>query len=294
MTTTNDTHVLPLTSLPLRRLAHLGAGILLTALTSASTAETTAPVAPAMSAPSTTQPASATAPAAPTSSPVLAARLQSLYPATHFGAVNATPWPGVYEVVMGANLAYVDESGQFFLFGHLYDMKAQRDVTAEHKETLARVDFEALPFNDALKEVRGTGARVLAIFSDPDCPYCRQLESDLKTLTDVTLYTFLMPIASLHPNAREKAVAVWCAKDRIAAWHATMWDGATLPHAECANPVDRTIALGERLGISGTPTLIAKDGRILPGAASKAQLEVWLVHSTASAESAADVKAVPR
>ena len=58
-------------------------------------------------------------------------RLQGLYPATRFGEVNTTPWPGVFEVVMGANLAYVDETGQYFLFGHFYDMKAQRDLTAE-------------------------------------------------------------------------------------------------------------------------------------------------------------------
>ena len=77
-------------------------------------------------------------PAAATPSPEIAmsARLQALYPSTRFGAVNPTPWPGVFEVVMGANIAYVDASGQYFLFGHLYDMKAQRDLTAEHKDTL--------------------------------------------------------------------------------------------------------------------------------------------------------------
>ena len=224
----------------------------------------------------------------------IAARLQTLYPATHFGVVNTTSWPGVYEVLMGANIAYVDESGQYFLFGHLYDMKAQRDVTADHKDALARIDFESLPLSDAIKEVRGNGARVLAIFSDPDCPYCKRLESDLRGLTDVTLYTFLMPIASLHPTAHDKAVAVWCAKDRITAWHVTMWQNNTLPHAACPHPIDRNIALGERLGIVGTPTLVAADGRVLPGAASKAQIEAWLVRSTASAQTVASPEALPR
>ena len=115
-------------------------------------------------------PASAQTAAAPTANSI-AERLQSLYPATRFGAVNTTPWPGVFEVVMGANLAYVDESGQYFLFGHLFDMKAQRDLTAERKEAQTRVDFVSLPLADAVKDVRGNGARTLAIFSDPDCPY---------------------------------------------------------------------------------------------------------------------------
>jgi thiol:disulfide interchange protein DsbC len=220
--------------------------------------------------------------------------LQSLYPATRFGAVNATPWPGVFEVVMGANLAYVDESGQYFLFGHLYDMKAQRDITAERKDTLARIDFAALPLADALKEVRGSGSRTFAIFSDPDCPYCRRLEAEIKGLTDVTIYTFLMPIASLHPEARSKAIAVWCSKDRIAAWHALMWRDEKVEAKECPHPVDRNVALGERLGVSGTPTLVAADGRVLPGAASSAQIEAWLARSTASAEGPVSVKGAAR
>jgi thiol:disulfide interchange protein DsbC len=231
--------------------------------------------------------------AAPTSG-AIAERLQSLYPATRFGAVNTTPWPGVFEVVMGANLAYVDESGQYFLFGHLFDMKAQRDLTAERKEAQTRVDFAALPLTDAVKDVRGNGARTLAIFSDPDCPYCLKLETEIKSLTDVTIYTFLMPIASLHPGARSKAIAVWCSRDRVAAWHALMLRDETSPARECPHPVDRNIALGERLGISGTPTLVAADGRILPGAASSAQIEAWLARATASAEGPASAKSAAR
>ncbi|MBI2293791.1 MAG: DsbC family protein [Betaproteobacteria bacterium] len=214
----------------------------------------------------------------------IAERLQALYPATRFGAVNTTPWPGVFEVVMGANLAYVDGTGQYFLFGHLYDMKIQRDLTVERKESLARVEFASLPLADAVKEVRGTGARTFAIFSDPDCPYCRRLEAEMKSLTDITIYTFLMPIASLHPEARSKAIGVWCSKDRVAAWHALMWRDEKISAKECPHPVDRNVALGARLGITGTPTLVAADGRVLPGAASNAQIEAWLVRSTANAE----------
>src|SRR5262245_52650576 len=214
--------------------------------------------------------AAQTAHPAPTA---VAERLQSLYPGTRFGAVNTTPWQGVFEVTMGSNLAYVDESGQFFLFGHLYDMKSQRDLTAERQDLITRVDFGSLPLGDALKEVRGTGARTFAIFSDPDCPYCQRLEGEMKGLTNVTIYTFLMPIASLHPEARAKAIAVWCAPNRIEAWHTLMW-GEKAPSSPsrstsaCEHPVDRNVSLGERLGISGTPTLIAADGRVLAGAAS--------------------------
>jgi thiol:disulfide interchange protein DsbC len=200
----------------------------------------------------------------------------------------------VFEVVMGTNLAYVDTSGRFFLFGHLFDMQAQRDLTAERKDALTRIDFAGLPLADALKEVRGNGSRMLAIFSDPDCPYCLRLETEIKSLSDITLYTFLMPIASLHPEARGKAIAVWCAVDPIAAWHALMWHDETSPPQDCPHPVDRNIALGERLGITGTPTLIASDGRIMPGAVSKAQIEAWLARGAASATEPAATAGSPR
>jgi len=224
----------------------------------------------------------------------LAGLLQSLYPSTRFGAINATPWPGVFEVAMGSNLAYVDQSGQYFLFGHLYDMKSQRDITAERKDLLTRIDFDTLPLLDAIREVRGDGSLVLAIFSDPDCPYCQKLESDLRSLTDVTIYTFLMPLVSLHPAAHSKAVSIWCAKDRIAAWQATMWRGESIPQSDCPHPVDRNVALGERLGINGTPTLISVDGRMLPGAASKDQIEAWLQRSNIGAQGGTTSEVVPQ
>lgn len=230
----------------------------------------------------------------------LAARLQTQlhtrYPATHFGAVNTTPWPGVFEVVMGAKLVYVDAGGQYFLFGHLYDMQAQRDITAAREEQLTRIDFSSLPLSDALKEVRGNGSRTLVIFSDPDCPYYHRLDATLKGLTDVTIFTFMMPLPSLHPQARQHAIAVWCAANRIDVWHRLMRGeypssdaagndktrSATNAAAPCAHPIDRNIALGERLGISGTPTLVAADGRMLPGAGTLTQIEAWLSPSAAS------------
>ena len=223
----------------------------------------------------------------PQASTALAARLQALYPGTRFGAVNPTPWPGVFEVAMGTNLAYVDASGQFFLFGHLYDMQAQRDLTAERKDALARIDFAALPLADALAEVRGSGARTLAVFSDPDCPHCRRLEAEIAGLTDVTLYTFLLPLAALHPEARARAIAVWCAPDRVAAWQALMRRDEKVVPKDCPHPVDRNVALAERLGIAATPTLVAADGRVLAGAASSTQIEAWLAQTGSGPETPA-------
>jgi thiol:disulfide interchange protein DsbC len=67
----------------------------------------------------------------------------------------------------------------------------------------------------------------------------------------------------------------------VEAWHALMWRDEKIQTQECTHPVDRNVTLGERLGISGTPTLVAADGRVLPGAASLAQIEAWLARAPA-------------
>ena len=190
-----------------------------------------------------------------------AERLRARYPGTEFGAIAGTVWPGVFEVEMGENLAYVDSSGRYFLFGHLYDMQAQRDLTAERDAERRRIAFSRLPLADAFPEIRGKGERRLAVFSDPDCPYCRQLETSLQGLDNVKIYRFLLPLAALHPEARAKAISVWCAPDPLKAWQGLLRGDAPPP---------------TEIKIYGTPTLVLGDGRILPGVATLPELERWL------------------
>ena len=205
----------------------------------------------------------------------LIGRLQALYPSTRFGEIRPTPWPGVFEVAMGANLAYVDASGQYFLFGHLYDMKAQRDLTAERKDTLARIDFNALPLADAIKDVRGRGSRALAIFSDPDCPHCRRLEAELKSLSDVTIHTFLMPIASLHPQARDLII------ERMRDVALELLDGEQVAHAHFSAVAPATYRLRLEGAVDGAATsepvrVRITGGRRTPWPLLIAGLLVWM------------------
>ena len=208
------------------------------------------------------------------------AALKAAYPATSFRDIRPTPLPGIYEVTMGRNLAYVGGDARHFLFGHLYDMREQRDLTADRLEVARRIDFTSLPLADAITTVRGDGSRMLAVFSDPDCPYCRKLERELARLDNVTVHTFLYPLAELHPEARQHAIAVWCAPDRAAAWKALMLDGiagkSAPPAAECAHPVDRNIALARMLGVEGTPALFDVRGRHLAGAVLVQRIEAFL------------------
>jgi len=206
-------------------------------------------------------------------------RLKDLYPATRIERVQTSEIPTVYEVTMGKNSAYTDATGRYFVFGHLYDMKTQRDLTAERMEKQQRIDFGQLPLGDAIKTVHGRGERVLAVFSDPDCPYCKRLEAELDKLDNVTLYIFPYPLEGLHPEAVDKAAAVWCASDRARAWADLMRTGKIPARRNCENPIQRNIQMAQRLGINGTPTMLSADGRMLSGAVPSDRIEQWLAES---------------
>ena len=115
--------------------------------------------------------------------------------------------------------------------------------------------------------MKGNGSRKLAIFSDADCPFCARLETELKNIDNVTIYTFLYPIDQLHPDAARKSRIIWCAPDKVKAWDAFFASG-TLPsnNGDCDNPLAATSVLGQKLKVSATPTLVFADGSVVPGA----------------------------
>lgn len=203
-------------------------------------------------------------------------KLKKLYPSTTFTSVKESPLPNMFEVVMGENIAYVEPNGRYFMFGRLYDMPKQTDVTSARLEEINKIDSSVFDIKDAIKLVKGNGARKLYVFSDPDCPFCKKLESDFKGLTDVTIYTFMMPLESIHPDAKRKAINVWCSKDQAGAWETLMIGNKEAPAATCDHPVDRILALARKLRVTGTPTMFAEDGRKLSGAVGADRISAFL------------------
>jgi thiol:disulfide interchange protein DsbC len=172
---------------------------------------------------------------------------------------------GMYEVVIDSEIVYVDESASYLITGHLYDTRTQEDLTAKRSEEVLRVDFATLPLNLAFKMVRGDGSRSIAIFEDPNCPYCKHLERDIRTLDNATIYIFLYPI--LSDDSVAKSNQIWCSKDPPMAWSKLMLDGQQPDKAapSCKTPIDDVLQLGHKLSVTGTPTLIFADGRRAPG-----------------------------
>jgi thiol:disulfide interchange protein DsbC len=202
--------------------------------------------------------------------------LKQRYPNTRIHSVKASEVSGLWEVRMGDNVAYTDTTGRFFVFGHLYDMQQQVDLTAKRKEDSKKVEWPAKFLGNAIKTIRGNGQRTVAVFSDPDCPYCKRLEAELQKLDNITVYTFLYPMESLHPEAKARSEAVWCSIDPSKAWLDLMLSGRPPKLATCKTPLNDNLVLGSRLGVLGTPTLISTDGRMFPGMGTSKQIEEWL------------------
>ncbi|RMG91653.1 MAG: DsbC family protein [Zetaproteobacteria bacterium] len=205
--------------------------------------------------------------------------IRQAIPQLNITAVRPAPMEGLYEVQAGSNIYYADKNGRHLIVGgHIIDTQAQRDLTQERIEDITRIDWKRLPLDLAIVSGDPKAPHKLAVFTDPDCPYCKRLEALLKDLKGVRVYTFLYPLTQLHPDAWRKAQAIWCSKDRHDTLVKTMLEGIDPGHATCAHPLDRIGKLGDELGISGTPTLIAGDGRRMAGAPRSVEdLKAWIL-----------------
>ncbi len=213
---------------------------------------------------------------------VLKATLQSRFLDVEILDVAPAQIPGLYEVFTGDAIAYSDGTGDHLLVGSLVDTRTRQNMTSERLDARNSIDYRTLPFDKAIKVVKGKGTRQMAVFSDPDCPYCQKLEHELASVDDVTVNIFLFPLTSLHPDARNKAHALWCAQDRSTAWTHWMIDKKLPEDSGCkVDPLDELQALGEKLRISSTPTIFLSNGRRIGGSVPTARLEKLLTNPAA-------------
>jgi thiol:disulfide interchange protein DsbC len=197
--------------------------------------------------------------------------LKARFPSIRVDGIQAAPMPGLFEVRFqtrdGPQLLYTDAQGNFLIVeGNLIDAKSGRNLTEERLQKLTAIAFSALPLDLAVKVQRGNGKRVLAMFSDPYCPYCRRLEQELLQIDDITIYVFMFPV--IRPEKADHSRAVWCAPDRAKAWlELAASDTPKVPAggAACDNPVDKVLELGRSLRINGTPTLFFANGERASG-----------------------------
>ena len=184
--------------------------------------------------------------------------------------VNKAPVPGLYEVVTQSEVLYTDDKVQYLIVGNIMDLKAGRNLTEERARKLFAIDFKALPFDLAIKRVKGNGQRKMAYFTDPNCGYCKKLEQELKNMDNITLYVFLYPV---FEGSDVKVRNVLCSKDPVKAWEDLMLNNVQPPAGTCKASIDKVLELGKKFNVTGTPALIFADGSLVPGYMPVAELE---------------------
>ncbi len=199
---------------------------------------------------------------------------------TKVESVAKAGYLGLYEVYADGGIFYTDEKvSAIMVGGQLIDGRNMKNVTEERLRKLTAIRFGDLPFERAIKLVRGDGKRVLATFEDPNCGYCKRLAKEMQKLDNVTIYVFLYPI--LSEDSVRKSKQIWCSADRAKAWTDWMVDGkAPAGREDCDTAaVARNQEYGRRLNISGTPTLFFADGERVPGAVPLARIEQKLAQA---------------
>ncbi|HET7832946.1 MAG TPA: DsbC family protein [Gallionella sp.] len=191
--------------------------------------------------------------------------------------VVKTPYSGLYEIVIGDQLLYTDEQGQYLFDGSVIDAKTRTDLTDQRRRQLFAIDFDKLPLDLAVKKVKGNGKRRMAYFTDPNCGYCKRLEKELAKVNDVTLYLFMYPVFA---GSDEIVRNVRCAKDPAKAWDDLMQKDIAPASATCKTPTDKIMALGKKLRVEGTPSLFFANGMQVPGFLPAEELEKRLNEST--------------
>lgn len=191
-------------------------------------------------------------------------KLATYYPNINITNVQTTEMQGLYSGTLDKQVVYLNEDVQHLFVGSMIRLKDQQNLTQNLVINQNSVDFKQLPLNDAIKSVRGNGKRQLAIFSDPNCPYCKALEGHLAQLNDVTIYTFLYPIKNQSVTPAKK---VWCSANKEFAWK-NLIQKSIQPtgSSDCTNPIERNLALGKKLGLQGTPVIVFSNGFKVTGA----------------------------
>ncbi len=201
-------------------------------------------------------------------------RFENRFPGATVTSVAPAPLPGLYEVFVEGQLVYTDAEVNYLLQGALIDAADRRNLTEERLGKLKGIPFEQLPLDQAVKIVKGDGKRRVAIFEDPDCPFCKRVEQELVRVDNVTMYVLLYPLESIHPGATDKSIRIWCSADRGKAWSDAVLRGVNPSGTtSCKHPIASLKKFAEARGIFATPTLVFEDGTRVSGAIPSAEIE---------------------
>lgn len=206
-------------------------------------------------------------------------------------SVKPAPARGLFEVLFekggGIGLVFIDFAKKHLLEGQVMNLATKQPVIAHEQELpkpkqFTGVDPKLIPVQHAFTIGNPKGSKKMYVFTDPDCPYCRNLHPELikleKLMPDLAIHIMLYPLQQLHPQAYDKARVVLSSKSRQNLDKA--FEGKELPKpkgAEGKASVDAIIQFSQEQGINGTPTILLPNGSPYQGARSAEAIQKSIV-----------------
>jgi len=190
-------------------------------------------------------------------------RLAKIAPQDQPDSIKATAVDGLYEVIFGSEVFYLSADGRYVLQGALVDLETNENLTEVAQSNIRAQLMGKLDESQMIVFAPDKPRHTLTVFTDIDCGYCRKLHAEMDQLNSygIEVRYMLFPRSGINTPSHQKAVNVWCAKDQKTA----MTLGKSVPKADCDNPIESQLLLGQQMGVTGTPALLFDDGTVVPG-----------------------------
>jgi thiol:disulfide interchange protein DsbC len=189
-------------------------------------------------------------------------------PAAQVAAPTGSPVKGMYLTSIDGVSGYVSADGRYFIVGDMLDLASHRNVTQDSRQAMRRALLEKLAPGEGILFTPAKPKHAIIVFTDVDCPYCRKLHGELAQIQARGIAVRYMAFPRSGPNTKawRTMAAVWCSSDRRdALTRATQGDAVTAK-GQCSDAViAKHYALGQQLGIPGTPMIVLSDGTSLGG-----------------------------
>jgi thiol:disulfide interchange protein DsbC len=195
------------------------------------------------------------------------------FPELSKASVRPAPIKGMVALEFDGQVAYATEDGKFLVLGEIVDVATRTNLTDNARGKLVTKLLDEVGEANMIVIGPADAKRTLTVFTDVDCTYCARLHQDVPELNrnGVKVRYLLFPRGGIGSATYKKSVAVWCAEDRIKAVGVAK-AGGQVEMKTCANPVEQHYRLGERVGVSGTPTLYLDNGQKIGGYVPVARL----------------------
>ena len=200
---------------------------------------------------------------------VIRQTLLSMQPDLPIEQISASPMPNLYQVQLkGGRLLYASADGEFLLQGNLFQIQNGQatNLTEQVEQKAIATQINSIPMDEMVVFAGANPKTHITVFTDPDCGYCQKLHSEVAELNKlgVEVRYLAFPRQGVGSGGYKTMTSIWCADDRLEAMNQAK-ARRSVPSKTCKNPVDKQYALGQAIGVQGTPSIILANGKMIPG-----------------------------